>query len=206
MSAGLALPKLPDRIMLEPVLSNEEFEELCAVNSPFRLERTREGVIVVNAPAGMATGDGNAEIIYQLRAWWKAHRQGRAYDSNLGVFLPDGSSLAPDAAYVTAEQIQTLRAGDLDHFLPFAPAFVVELLSKTDSVKKTERMMRHWIENGVQVGWMIDPYKRRVTIYESGRETRIETRIVTDDKVVGTGPVAGFVLELADVWRSYELP
>jgi Uma2 family endonuclease len=202
MSAGFALPKLPDRIVLDPVLSNEEFEELCALNSPFRLERTREGVIVVNAPTGSATGESNSEISYQLRAWWKTHRRGRVYDSSVGIFLPDGSAFAPDGAYVTAEQVGALKVGDLDHFLPFAPAFVVELLSKTDSVKKTERKMRRWIENGVQVGWMIDPYKRRTTIYESGCDARVET----GDKVIGTGPVAGFVLELADVWASYELP
>ena len=196
------MPKLPDRIVLDPVLSNEEFEELCALNSPFRLERTREGVIVVNAPAGTATSGGNSMITYLLTAWWMTHRRGRVFDSSIGVFLRDGSSFAPDGAYVTEEQLRTLNLDDLGHFLPFAPAFVLELLSKTDSVKKTERKMRRWIENGVQVGWMIDPYKRRTTIYESGCDARIET----GDKVIGTGPVSGFVLELADVWRSYELP
>jgi Uma2 family endonuclease len=201
MSASLAFPRIPDRMILEPVLSNEEFEEMCAANENLRLERTSEGVILVNAPAGSATSVGNSEMTYQLRAWWRTHRRGRVYDSSIGVFLPDGSALGPDAAYATEEQIRTLSAVDLDHFLPFAPAFVIELLSKTDSVKEAELKMQRWIENRVQVAWMANPYTRVVTVYEANGATRTET----GSKVAGTGPVEGFVLELEDVWESYRL-
>ncbi len=201
MSASLALPRIPDRITLEPALSNEEFEELCAANGLLRLERTREGVILVNPPAGSATSDGNSEISYQLRAWWRTHRRGRVFDSSLGTFLPDGSALNPDAAYATEEQVRTLSAKDLDHFLPFSPAFIIELLSKTDSVKEARRKMQRWMENGVQLAWLVNPYARTVAVYETGRQIRVET----GDKVAGTGPVEGFVLQLEDVWGSYEL-
>ncbi len=201
MSASLALPRMPDKIILDPVLSNKEFEELCAANGSLRLERTGDGVILVNAPAGSATSGGNGEINYQLFAWWRTHRKGKAYDSSVGAFLPDGSALNPDAAYVTAEQLRSLRARDLDHFLPFAPAFVIELLSKIDSVIEAERKMLRWMENGVQLAWLVNLYKRTVTVYEAGKETRVET----ESKVAGTGPIAGFVLEFEEVWRSYEL-
>lgn len=201
MSASLAFPRMPDKITLEPDLSNEEFEELCAANDFFRLERTSEGAILVNVPAGSATSGGNAEINYQLMAWWRTHRRGRVFDSSIGAFLPDGSALGPDAAYATEAQVRALRKSDLAHFLPFAPAFVIELLSKTSSVKETERKMSRWIENGVELGWWVNPYARTVTVYEAGGPMRIEA----GDRVIGTGPVEGFVLELEEVWRSYEL-
>jgi Uma2 family endonuclease len=202
MSASFAFPRIPDRMILEPVLSNEEFEELCAANDFFRLQRTSEGAILVNVPAGSATSGGNAEINYQLMAWWRTHRRGRVFDSSIGAFLPDGSALGPDAAYLTETQVRGLRKRDLDHFLPFAPAFVIELLSKTDSVKDAEQKMLRWVQNGVELGWLVNPYARTVTIYEAGGEA---ARIETGSKVVGSGPVDGFVLELEDVWRSYEL-
>lgn len=201
MSAGLAIPRIPDRIILEPLLSNEEFEQLCAANADLRLERTCEGVIQVNAPAGSATSGGNSEINYQLAAWWRRHRRGRVFDSSIGVFLPDGSALGPDAAYVTEQQAKSLSVSDLDHFLPFAPAFVIELLSRSDSPKETDRKMRRWIENGVQLAWMVDPYARMVTIYEAGGEVRTES----GSEVAGSGPVEGFVLGLEDVWQSYRI-
>jgi len=188
-------------MILEPVLSDEEFEQLCAANESIRLERTREGIILVNARAGTATSGGNSEINYQLRAWWRTHRRGRVFDSSIGVFLPDGSAMGPDAAYVTETQVRALRPGDLNHFLPFAPAFVVELLSKTDSVKETERKMARWIDNGVAIAWLVNPYNRTVTVYRAGGEIQVEA----GDRVAGTGPVAGFVLELEDVWGSYTL-
>ena len=111
MSATVAFPRIPDKIMIEPVLSDEEFEELCAANGNLLLERTREGVILVNAPAGSATSGGNSEINYQLMAWWRTHRRGRVFDSSIGVFLPDGSALGPDAAYATEAQVRALRVG-----------------------------------------------------------------------------------------------
>jgi Uma2 family endonuclease len=99
-------------------------------------------VILVNALAGSATSGANSQITYQLTAWRRSHRRGRVFDSIVGVFLPDGSALGPDGAYATEEQVRSLREGDLDHFLPFAPAFVIEQISKTDSVKEAERKMR----------------------------------------------------------------
>ena len=78
---------------------------------------------------------------------------------------------------------------------------MIELLSKTDSVKETERKLQRWIENGVEVAWLVNPYSRTVTVYQAGGERRIET----GSRVAGTGPVEGLVLELEDIWRSYEL-
>ena len=201
MSVGLAIPKVPSRLTISPVLSDSEFEELCAMNSDLPIERTSQGEIVVNAPAGFGTSDGNAEIVFQLRTWWKQHRLGRVTDSSLGTFLPDGSSLNPDAAYITQEQLAGLRPEDLDHFLHFAPAFVIELRSKSDSLRDAKDKMVNWINNGAQLGWLIDPYSKTVHVYEPESEPHLET----GNTVSGTGPVAGFVLDLEEVWHSYEI-
>ena len=105
MHTILEMPRLPSTVVLDPPLTDEEFEKLCAANDFARLERTKEGKIVVNAPAGGDTSSGNNEIGAQLRDWWKQHPQGRVFDSSGGFFLPDGSMLNPDAAYATAEQM-----------------------------------------------------------------------------------------------------
>jgi len=188
-------------MVLEPVLSDQEFEELCAANSNVHIERTKQGAIVVNAPGGSGSSDGNAEIVYQLRAWWKQHRQGRVFDSSAGVFLPDGSSKSPDAAYITAEQAATLSEEDLDHFLHFVPAFVIELRSKTDSLSKCHKKMELWMANGARLGWLVDPYSRVVHVYEAGKESRVES----GDKVAATGAADGFVLDLLEVWLSFKV-
>jgi Uma2 family endonuclease len=200
MSTILEIPKLPSSMVLDPPLTDEEFEKLCAANDLVKLERTKEGKIIVNAPTGGDTGDGNSEINYQLRAWWKRHLQGRVFDSNTGFFLADGSSLSPDASYATAEQMRGLTKEDRKHFLRFTPAFVIELLSVSDSLPQAKKKVEAWMANGAKLGWLVDPYNRNVMVYEPGQAARVETA----DKVAGSGPIMGFELDLASVWSLYE--
>jgi Uma2 family endonuclease len=201
MNAAFEIPTLPRSLILSPALTNEEFEALCAANTLVQLERTKEGTIIVNPPAGGMTSDGNSEINHQLRSWWKQHRRGRSFDSSGGFFLPDGASLNPDAAYITEEQLAGLTKEDLTHFLHLAPAFVVELLSHSDNLEKAKDKMSSWIINGTQLGWLVDPYARTVHVYEAEKAPHLET----GSRVVGTGPVAGFVLDLSEVWHCYEI-
>jgi Uma2 family endonuclease len=200
MSMVVAIPKLPSSVLLDPPLTDEEFEELCAANDFVQLERTKEGAIVVNAPAGGDSSSANGDIIYQLTAWWRTHRRGRVFDSNGGFFLPDGSSLSPDAAYATAEQMRGLTKEDRKRFLRLTPAFVIELLSSSDSLPEAKRKMQLWMANGAELGWLVDPYRREVLVYQAGRSAQV----VTAETVTGSGPVDGFVLELRDVWSLFE--
>lgn len=191
----------PRSIVLHPPLSDEEFESLCERSDSVFLERSKEGTIIVNAPAGGMTSSGKSEITRQLRNWWILHRRGQVYDCCAGFFLPDGSMLSPDAAYATAEQLKGLTHDDLAHFLRLAPAFVVELLSVSDSRPQTAKKMESWIANGVELGWLIDPYAKQVHIYEPGA---VAPRIEAGSNVAGTGPVEGFILDLEEIWRCYE--
>ena len=144
---------------------------------------------------------GNAEISAQLHSWWKSHRRGRVFDSNGGFFLPDGSMLCPDAAYVSAETIRGIRKEDLQHILHLVPDFVVELLSYTDRRRQTEAKMKAWLANGVSLAWLIDPYRKIVTVYGSGQEVRTTKA----SKVEAAGPVSGFILDVTEVWSCYEI-
>jgi Uma2 family endonuclease len=193
---------LPRSFALDPPMSDEEFEAFCMRNDDVRIERTREGAIRMNPSAGILTGDGNAEIIHQLRSWWDTHNRGRVLDSNTGFFLKDGSMLSPDAAYVTDEQLKGVTRKQLTGFPRICPAFVIELLSPSDSLSETSEKMERWIANGAQLGLLIDPSRQMVTIYQTGREP-VESSAL---KVEGCGPVEGFSLDLAKVWRCYEVP
>jgi Uma2 family endonuclease len=191
----------PRRLVLEPPLTDAQFQELCTSDDWFRYERTREGEILMHPPTGGLTSSGNANIAGQLYAWWKTHRQGATYDSNGGFFLPDGSMLNPDAAYVLPQKLKGLTKDDLTGFPYLCPDFVIELLSASDSVPKARQKMERWMENGVALGWLIDPYKKRVYVYESGRKAAT----VSGKTVQGIGPVEGFTLDLDELWRRYEI-
>ena len=114
----------------------------------------------MHPPTGLLTGAGNSEINRQFRSWWDAHTKGRVLDSNTGFFLPDGSMLSRDAANVTAEQLKGVTRKQLTGFPRVCPAFVIELLSASDSLAETSEKMHRWIANGAQLGWLIDPIGR----------------------------------------------
>ena len=156
-------------------MTDAQLEEFCRLNEMAQVERTREGVIRLNAPAGTEGSDGNAELTTQLREWWKTHRRGRVYDSSGGFSLPDSSMLSPDGAYCT-------------------------LMSETDRLAAAKRKMELWLENGARVGWLVDPKRRQVWVYESGKTPEA----VSGACVEGSGPVEGFRLELNEVWDCYE--
>ena len=201
MQVQLELPDFPVRLGWETPLSDEDFERAAMESEWVQLERSKEGDLIVNAPAGGFTSNGNSEINFQLLAWWKTHKRGRVYDSNGGFFLKDGSCYAPDAAYVTPEQLKGLSSRHLSRLPRLCPAFVIELVSKTDRRKAVEAKMQDWIDNGAQVAWLIDPYKKSVTIYEPTQPPRTSA----DEIVAGTGPIEGFHFNTTDVWSCYEL-
>jgi Uma2 family endonuclease len=189
---------LPETISWDRPLSDDEFEALCLENDSIQLERTKEGEIIMTPLTGDDTGSANAEISWQLGNWWHTHERGRVYDSSTGFFLPDGSNLSPDAAYVLPENLgpREARGRRMAHH---CPDFVIELLSSSDRLRKAQAKMSDWIANGATLGWLIDPYQRQVMIYAVGAP-----QTVSAESIDGSGPVEGFTLNLAKFWRFYE--
>ena len=154
----------------------------------------------MNPPTGRETTSANSEINGRLFAWWSKHELGLIADSSGGFYLPDNSILSPDAAYISPQTQQQMASEKQTIFFPLCPDFVVELLSKSDSLAETREKMEHWIANGARLGWLIDPYRRNAHIYEQGREASIFSGKI----LKGQGPVNGFDLDLARIWRYYE--
>jgi Uma2 family endonuclease len=200
MSTFLEIPALPPRsIVLEPPLSDEEFERLSKKTQIGIVERSSEGTIVVSELSGGMTSSANAAIHLEFRNWSRRHRIGRTL-MHCGFFLPDGSCLSPDLAYVSDSQWNAISRDQRDRFLRLVPEFVIELRSQSETLRGIEGKMEAWTANGVELGWLVDPYAREVHVYEPGIAPRIEMGSL----VTGSGPVAGFVLDLEEVWRCYE--
>lgn len=191
---------LPRVLVLDPPVTDAEFEALCRENRDIRLERTREGAVRMNPPTGGWTGKGNLEISRQLGNWWSTHERGSVFDSSTAFRLPDGSTLSPDASYVSEERLRALPKGALRGFPPVCPDFVIELRSESDPIQELRSKMADWISNGAQLAWLIDPWKREAYVYRPGGTAEA----VTGEQISGEGPVQGFVLDLARVWKRYE--
>ena len=60
-------------------------------------------------------------------------------------------------------------------FIPLAPDFALELMSPSDNLIDTQAKMREYLDNGVRLGWLINPEAQQVEIYCLGREMEFAT-------------------------------
>ncbi len=179
--------------------SDEDYWAFCEANRDLRIERTAEGEIVIMPPTGGESGFRNGEVITELKIWARKDGRGQSVDSSVQFFLPDGSALSPDAAWVSNESLSRLTKQQRKKFLRLSPEFIVEVLSPTDNLKEAKAKMELWIANGVQLAWLIDGDAETVYIYRKGQPMRTRRHI---RELAGDGPVAGFVLNLVPVWEG----
>jgi len=181
----------------ERPITDEEFYDFCQANPGLRIERTAEGEIIVMSPTGGETSNRNSELGRQLGNWARRDGRGKTFDSNAEFILPNGAALSPDASWVERTRLAGLTREQKRKFPPLCPDFVVELTSPTDRLGKVQVKMREWMANGAQLGWLLDADKGTAYVYRPGREPE---RLAAPERLEGEGPVAGFVLDLKEIW------
>ena len=112
--------------------------------------------------------------------------------------LPNSARRSPDAAWVRSERWNALSEDQKEKFPPICPDFVIELRSKTDSLKVLQAKMREYIENGARLGWLIDPFRRKVYVYRAQQAAEV---LDNPAIVSGEGVLVGFNLDLTEVWN-----
>jgi Uma2 family endonuclease len=199
VSWSLENSPLPARLRPPIPLSDEELIAFSEAHKPCRVERLASGEILVMTPSGFENNRREAYVVAMLHAWAEANGGGEVFSSNAGFNLPDGSTLSPDAGWIASSRLAALTPEQQERFLPFAPDFVIEILSPSDSLEELDRKMDQWIANGAKLAWRIDPFGGTVAIYSPGAARSLLTR---PHFVEGSGPVAGFSLEMARIWAS----
>jgi Uma2 family endonuclease len=184
--------------------SGEKFSDaaylaFCRANPNLRVERTAEGEILIVPPAGLESSHRNSELTYQLHKWAREDGRGIVSDSSGQFMLADGSAMSPDAAWVSNAALRSLTRQQRKEFLPLCPEFVVEVMSPSDRLKQAKAKMERWITNGAQLAWLIDGDAQTVYVYRKGHAAKAHRGVA---KLAGEGPVAGFVLQLAAIWKG----
>lgn len=176
-------------------LTDDQFYQLCQANPDIKLERNAKGELIVMPPTGWGTGKRNTRLTQRLANWAEEDATGIAFDSSTGFKLPNGAARSPDAAWVKQERLDALNP-DPNNFLPLAPDFVVELMSANDGIETTQNKMQEYRENGVCLGWLIDPKTQRVEIY---RSQAVEV-LRSPTTLSGEDILPGFVFDLKDIF------
>ena len=187
-------------LQLPPVLklTDEQFEQLAAANQDLQLELTAKGELIIMPPTGGETGDRNFELDGQLWYWNRQTRLGKAFDSSTGFRLPKGGTRSPDVAWISMERWEALTPAQRKKFLPLCPDFAVELVSETDDVEETRTKMHEYINNGLRLGWLINPRTRQVEIYRPNQAVEVLQSPAT---LSGEEVLPGFVLDLQPIFE-----
>jgi len=181
-------------------LTDEQFYQLCVANKEWRLELTAEGELIIMPPTGGESGIINADLTTDLNLWNRQTRLGKVFDSSTEFRLPSGSKRSPDVSWVIQARWEVLSPEQRKRFPPLSPDFIIELRSETDSLEELRSKMREYQDNGVRLGWLIDPQTPLVEIYRHSQD--VETINFSFDKpptLSGEDVLPGFVLDLTPI-------
>ena len=195
-------PYGPIVLRLDPVvqLTDEQLVELCALNDVLRIERNAQGDLELMPPTLPGTGNQEASITIDLGIWARGDGRGVVFSPTAGFTLPNGAVRSPDASWILKARLAELTDEEKRGFAHICPDFVIELRSSSDSLRSVRRKMEEYLENGVRLGWLIDPLdpQRRVYIYRPNLPVEILERPET---LSGEPVLPGFTLDLKPVWE-----
>jgi len=167
-------------------MTDEEFFQFCMDNQEVRIERDKDRNIIIMPPVTYDSGNRESEVATDVKVWARKNG-GDAPSASTGFTMPTGAVRSPDASWISPERLAKMPESERSKFAAIVPDFVIEVRSKTDRIKMLKEKMLEWIENGVRLGWLIDPKTETTYIYrENGGIEILEgfDRILTGEDVM----------------------
>jgi len=182
--------------LLKPI-NDDEFLKLSRENQDLQIEMTKDGDLIIMPGTGGLTGNRNARIIARAVMWAEKDGTGVTFDSDTIFRLSNGAKRLPDFSWVKNEKWNSLDEKEKEKIVPFAPDFLIELRSPSDSLEDLQTKMQEYIENGASLGWLIDPTERKVYVYCRNDEIEI---LENPKEISGEPLLKDFTLNLQEVW------
>ncbi|TDE12765.1 Uma2 family endonuclease [Dyadobacter psychrotolerans] len=188
----------PVTLKVGDIMSEDEFFRFCLMNDMLDFERDSNGNIIFMSPTGSFTGSFNSDILIELGMWLHSQKiPGKLFDSSAGFTLPNGAVRSPDIFWIAREKWDVLSAEDKERFAPVCPDFIVKIRSKSDDLKYLKKKMDEYMDNGCQLGWLIDRFEEKVYVYSEGNE--ISEYAGLDMQLSGEPLFPGFLLDLSAI-------
>jgi Uma2 family endonuclease len=159
-------------------LTVQNLEELQAEHPDWQF-KFWDGEIIIMSPSDAISGEIGSQFGRLLGNWVYPRRLGRVFDASTGFKMPDGKTLSPDVAFVSAERLkQTPRS-----YAELVPDLVAEIKSSTDSLTREKARIQEFLNHGARCGVLINPDQRNVTLYNPNGESTLltdgETLLIT---------------------------
>ena len=180
----------------------EQFDQLASAEQLARMELTKDGELIVMSPTGGEAGRTNRRLTQQIGNWTDRDGTGEAFDSSTVFVLPNGARRSPDVSWIRLERWNVLTLKEKQGFPPIAPDFVIELVSPSDlknqRYEDLQLKMQEYLDNGVRLGWLIEPSAKTVEIYRVGQQVEIlnNPQTLSEEDIL-----PGFVLDLGEIFE-----
>jgi len=158
------------------------------------------GVLAMMSPAGGRHGRIAVQVAHLLKNHTDARSLGVVFAAETGFKIasnPD-TVLAPDVAFITKEKYETIE--NEDQYIPFAPDFVVEVLSPSDRFSRVESKAFAWLDAGTKLVLIIVAENETVHTYRSRKQIAVFQRFET---IECDDAVPGWTLQVDQVFRLY---
>lgn len=186
----------------DAALTDEQFYQLSTANEEWRMELSAEGELIIMPPTGGESGVRNSDLNLQVGLWNRQTKLGYVFDSSTIFRLPNGAKRSPDVSWIKKERWSALSPEDKRKFPPLCPDFVIELRSESDRLSTLQTKMLDYLDNGLRLGWLIDPQTLKVEIYRQNQEVEIiNFSEQTPATLSGESVLPGFILDLTSIFN-----
>jgi Uma2 family endonuclease len=136
------------------------------------------------------------ELVQAIDGALKPNKIARAFPELRCTF--GGRSTVPDITTFLWSRIPRDPDGTVANIFPCAPDWTIEVLSPDQSTTRVMRNIMHCVENGTQLGWLIDPAESLILVYSPNQQIQVLEDPAT---LLPMPPFAtGLTLTLGDVF------
>jgi Uma2 family endonuclease len=157
----------------------------------------RETKVTMRNPSHSGTV---SNAVFQLKSWLRTVRgpRGRVYSGEAYFRIrsnPD-TNFGIDVALSTPQQ--AAKTGKKASFVDGPPVLAAEVLSPYDKQKDIAEKIEEYLDCGVRVVWIIDPYAETVTVHRRNAEPVMYTR---SQELPGGKELPGFRCQVSELFE-----
>ena len=180
--------------------TDEVFEQLDELNPAWDFELSEEGELIIMAGESPESSARGADLIRQIGNWSVERARGVYFGPALRA-RPEGIGLRmPDAAWISDERYEQ-RDHENRGSLTVCPELIIEVVSPSNRLHEQQAKMDYWIARGALLGWLIDPFTRRVWVYRPDQAAQL---LEEPESLNGEDVCQGLTVSLTGIWEPTE--